>query len=235
LKYIDEYRDPESPAISPNAFAAPSPNPASLMEVCGGQTHTLMRYGIADLLPKEIELVHGPGCPVCVTPLEMIDQAIAHSPPPPGVIFCLLRRHAPRPRLRVSTSSTPSANGARCPHRLLAASTRVAIARENPAKQVGVLRRRLRNHRARQRHGRLAGRCAGRGQLLHPRLARPRRRPAMRAILGSPDNRVQGFIAAGHVCTIMGYARIRPNRRRLPASPIVIGGFEPLDLLEVHP
>ena len=110
MKYLDEYRDAAAARKLADAIARTVTRPWTIMEVCGGQTHTIVKYGIDELLPPSIELVHGPGCPVCVTPLEMIDRAM-RSPRGPEVIFLLLRRHAARARLarRPARSSSPRA------------------------------------------------------------------------------------------------------------------------------
>jgi hydrogenase expression/formation protein HypD len=131
--------------------------PWVLMEICGGQTHTLMRYGIDELIPKQVELVHGPGCPVCVTPLEIVDQAIEIAACPTRDLR-LLRRHAARARLVFRPVPVKAQGGdVRIAYTPMDA---LKIARANPERQGGVLRHRFRNHRAGQRHGGLAGQRA---------------------------------------------------------------------------
>ena len=157
MKFIDEYRDPKLARALVAEIAGTVTRPWVLMEICGGQTHTLMRYGIDELLPPQLELVHGPGCPVCVTPLEIIDQAVAIAAMPgvtlvsygdmlrvPGSASDLFRVKAEGGDVRIAYSPMDA----------------VTIARQNPGSPGGVLRRRFRNHRARQRDGGLAGRNA---------------------------------------------------------------------------
>jgi len=195
--------------------------------VCGGQTHTLMRYGIGDMLPKGIELVHGPGCPVCVTPLELIDQAIVISRLP-GVIFTSYGD-----MLRVPGSHSDlfqaRANGADV-RVVYSPMDALKMARENPGRQVvffGVGFETTAPANAMSvwqahREG-IANFSMLVSHVLVP--------PAMRLILQSPANRVQGFIAPGHVCAIMGFSEYRKIAEDFRV-PIVVGGFEPVDLLE---
>jgi hydrogenase expression/formation protein HypD len=227
VKFIDEYRDPQLAENLVAGIRASVTRPWVLMEVCGGQTHTLMRYGIDELLPEAIELVHGPGCPVCVTPLEIIDQAIAIASMPGNILVSF------GDMLRVPGSSKDlfgvKAEGG---------DVRVAyspmdaleIARRNPDRKVvffavGFETTAPANATAvwqAKREG-LANFSILSSHVLVP--------PAVRLLLSSPGNRVQGFIAPGHVCAIMGY----PDYEALAAEfhvPFVIGGFEPLDLLE---
>jgi len=227
LRYVDEYRDPQIAHALAGKVAFMATKPWVLMEVCGGQTHTLMRYGIGDLLPKGIELVHGPGCPVCVTPLELIDQAI-HIAGLPGVIFTsygdmlrvpgshcdLFQARARGADVRVVYSPMDALN----------------IARENPAKKivffgVGFETTAPANAMAvweARRQG-IANFSMLVSHVLVP--------PAMRLILESPRNRVQGFIGPGHVCTIMGFREYQELADEFHV-PIVVAGFEPVDLLE---
>ena len=197
------------------------------MEVCGGQTHAIVKFGIDELLPKEITLVHGPGCPVCVTPLELIDKAIEIAFRP-GVIFCSFGD-----MLRVPGSETDllavKANGGdvRIVYSPLDA---VKIARENPCREVvffavGFETTAPANAMAvfqadqQELHN---------FSLLVSHVLVP---PAMEAILASPGNCVQGFLAAGHVCTVMGFTEYGPIAEKYRV-PIVVTGFEPLDILQ---
>jgi hydrogenase expression/formation protein HypD len=224
---VDEYRDPAIALAIAERIRRITTRPWTLMEVCGGQTHTLMRYGIDDLLPKEIELVHGPGCPVCVTPLELIDRAIRIACLP-EVIFTsygdMLR--VPGSELDLFQARARGAD-VRIVYSPLEA---VKIARVNPAKSVvffgvGFETTAPANAMAvwqAKREG-LSNFSMIAAHVLVP--------PAMRLILKSPSNRVQGFIGPGHVCTVMGareYEELSAEFR----VPIVIGGFEPVDLLE---
>ncbi len=202
MRYVDEYRDPKIAQAMAGEIARKVTRPWVLMEVCGGQTHTLMRYGIDELLPREIELVHGPGCPVCVTPLEMVDRAIRIASLP-GVIFTSYGD-----MLRVPGSESDlfqaKAQGADVRDGVFATGCGENRARES-GPQGGVLRGRLRNHRAGQcawRSGRPSVKGWRNFSMLVSHVLVP---PAMRLILSSPSNRVQGFIAPGHVCTVMGY------------------------------
>ena len=227
MKYLDEYRDPESAERLRQAIRAAVTRPWTLMEVCGGQTHTIVRYGIDELLPPEITLVHGPGCPVCVTPLEMIDRAIAIAARP-EVVFCSFGDMLRVPGSRRSLLSVKAAGGdvrvVYSPLDALALAERhpercvvffaVGFETTAPANAMAVWqakRRGLTNFAVLVSHVRVP--------------------PAMTAILSAPGNRVQGFLAAGHVCTIMGCAEYYPLAERYRV-PIVVTGFEPLDLLE---
>src|SRR6202789_2831248 len=227
MKYLDEYRDTEAAQKLATAIARVTTRPWTIMEVCGGQTHTIVKYGIDEILPKEIELVHGPGCPVCVTALEMIDRAHAIASRP-GVIFCsfgdMLRVPGSRGDLLQLKSQ---GSDVRIVYSPLDA---VNIAAANPDKKVVFFaigfettappnamsvwlakRRGLKNFSVLVSH------------VLVP--------PAMTAILESPGNRVQGFLGPGHVCTVMGCSEYEPIARDYKV-PIVVTGFEPLDMLE---
>jgi hydrogenase expression/formation protein HypD len=227
VKFIDEYRDPKLARALVAEIAGTVTRPWVLMEICGGQTHTLMRYGIDELLPPQLELVHGPGCPVCVTPLEIIDQAVAIAAMPgvtlvsyggmlrvPGSTNDLFRVKAEGGDVRVAYSPMDA----------------VAIARQNPDRQVvffavGFETTAPANAMAvwqAKREG-LANFSILVSHVLVP--------PAVRLLLGFPENRVQGFIAPGHVCAVMGYTEYEELARDFRV-PFVVGGFEPLDLLE---
>jgi hydrogenase expression/formation protein HypD len=227
MKYLDEYRDPVAASKLRQMIENISTRPWTIMEVCGGQTHTIVKYGIDELLPPLIELVHGPGCPVCVTPLELIDKAIAIASRA-DVIFCSFGD-----MLRVPGSGRDlfavKADGGDV-RIVYSPLDCLRIAEQNPARTVVFFavgfettspanamaiwqakRRGLKNFAALVSH------------VLVP--------PAMTAILSSSHNRVQGFLGAGHVCTVMGYEEYEPLADRFQI-PIVITGFEPLDLLE---
>ena len=154
MKYLDEYRDGEAAGKLADAIARTVTRPWTIMEVCGGQTHTIVKYGIDRVLPPEVELVHGPGCPVCVTPLEMIDRAHAIASRP-DVIFCSFGDMLRVPGSRGDLLAAQVA-GQRRADRLLAARRRQP--RGGQSRPAGrLLRHRLRDHRAGQRDGRLAG------------------------------------------------------------------------------
>jgi hydrogenase expression/formation protein HypD len=227
MKYLDEYRDGRIARALASEIQQRCTRPWVLMEICGGQTHTIMRYGIDELLPMGLELVHGPGCPVCVTSLETIDKAIALALRPdvtlvsygdmlrvPGSNSDLFQAKAKGADVRVAYSPTEAVKlAARFSERQVVF---LAIGFETTAppnamaawmaKQQG-----LRNF-----------------SLLVSHVLVP---PAIRALLTSPENRVQGFIAPGHVCTIMGCDEYEALVRDFRV-PIVVGGFEPVDILQ---
>ncbi len=227
MKFIDEYRQGDTVARLRDAIGAVATRPWVLMEVCGGQTHSIVKYGLDTLLPAGIELVHGPGCPVCVTPLQTIDRAHAIAAQP-GVIFCSFGD-----MLRV-----PGSHGDLLALRAKGADVRVVyspldalkLAEANPARQVVFFaigfettapanamaialahKRGVKNFSALVSH------------VLVP--------PSMTNILQAADNRVQGFLGPGHVCTIMGTSEYTPIAKRYRV-PIVVTGFEPVDLLD---
>ena len=227
MRYVDEYRDPGIARALAARIAHTATRPWVLMEVCGGQTHTLMRYGIDEMIPRTVELVHGPGCPVCVTPLELINKAIRIAGTP-GVIFTSYGD-----MLRVPGSDLDlfgaRANGAdvRVVYSPLDA---VRIAKDNPERLVvffgvGFETTAPANAMAVWQASRSGLRNFS---MLVSHVLVP---PAMRLILASPNNRVQGFIAPGHVCAIMGFSEYEDLAREFRV-PIVVGGFEPIDLLE---
>ncbi len=226
MKYLNEYRDPKLTRQLADEIKKITKRPHVLMEVCGGQTHAIVKFGIDKLLPPKIELVHGPGCPVCVTPLELIDKAI-HIAAKPNVIFASFGD-----MLRVPGSDkdlfTVKAQGGdiRIVYSPLDA---VKIAKDNPDKEVvffavGFETTAPANAMAvfMSKQQNIKNFSILVSHVLVP--------PAMEAILSSPSNRVQGFLAAGHVCTIMGYKEYFPIALKYKV-PIVVTGFEPLDIL----
>jgi len=227
VKYVDEYRSEEDALRLFAAIRQVTTQPWTLMEICGGQTHTLIKFGIDHMLPDEITLVHGPGCPVCVTPLEMIDRAIAIARRP-EVIFTSFGD-----MLRVPGSATDllsvKAQGGDV-RMLYSPLDAVRLAQNNPDRHVVFFAvgfettapaNAMAVHRAHQLGlDNFSILCA---HVLVP--------PAMRAILSAPHNLVQGFLAAGHVCTVMGYREYEPIADEF-SVPIVVTGFEPLDLLQ---
>jgi hydrogenase expression/formation protein HypD len=227
LKYLDEFRDPELAKGLLTEIERAVTQPWTIMEICGGQTHAIMRYGIDQLLPPEIRLVHGPGCPVCVTPLETIDRALAVAARE-DVIFTSFGD-----MLRVPGSSddlfrVKSRGGdVRMVYSPLEA---VKMARENPDREVVFLA--VGFETTAPGNAMAVKQAATEGltnfseivsHVLVP--------PAMEAILSSPNNLVQGFLAAGHVCTIMGWDEYEPIAAKHQV-PIVPTGFEPVDILE---
>ena len=223
----DGYRDPTLVATLLAQLHVSVTHPWVIMEICGGQTHAIMQSGLDQLLPPQIELVHGPGCPVCVTPLELIDKALAIASQP-NVIFCSFGDMLRVPGSHNDLFSIRASGGhVRVVYSPLDA---VRIARENPDKQVvffaigfettapvnatSVLQAealQLSNYSILVSHVRVP--------------------PAMHAILSSPLSRVQGFLAAGHVCAVMGYWEYLPIAEQYRV-PIVVTGFEPLDLAQ---
>jgi hydrogenase expression/formation protein HypD len=226
MKYVDEYREEASARKMAGLINKTVKNPWTVMEICGGQTHTLLRSGIDQMLPKLVTLVHGPGCPVCVTPLEMIDRAIAIAQRP-GTIFVSFGDMMRVPGSRMDLLSVKARGGdVRMVYSPLDA---VKMAAEHPDREVvffavGFETTAPANATAVYEAKRLG---LSNFSILCSHVLVP---PAMEAILSSPDNRVQGFLAAGHVCTVMGYREYEPIAEKY-RIPVVVTGFEPLDLL----
>jgi hydrogenase expression/formation protein HypD len=227
VKYVDEYRDPQVAQALAERVSRQVTRPWVLMEVCGGQTHTLMRYGIDELLPLAVELVHGSGCPVCVTPLEMVDRAIRIASTPdviftsygdmlrvPGSQADLFQARADGADVRVVYSPLEAVKIARANPERRVVFFGVGFETTAPANAMAVWQA--------KREG-LSNFSMLVSHVLVP--------PAMRLILSSPSNRVQGFIAPGHVCTVMGFREYEELVQEFRV-PMVVGGFEPVDLLE---
>lgn len=227
MKFVDEYRDPQLVAALAAELRAITTRPWTLMEVCGGQTHTIMKSGLHELLPEKVTLVHGPGCPVCVTPLELIDKAIAIASRP-EVIFCSFGDMLRVPGSRESLFDA-KAGGAdvRIVYSPLDA---VKLARENPQRQVVFFA--VGFETTAPANAMSVWQAAQTGvdnySILTAHVLVP---PAMEALLDSPDCRVQAFLAPGHVCTIQGTGEYLPIAERYRV-PIVVTGFEPVDILE---
>src|SRR5512135_450761 len=201
--------------------------PWVLMEICGGQTHAIVRHGIDQLLPPEIELVHGPGCPVCVTPLELIDKALAIASQP-NVIFTSYGDMLRVPGSGRDLFSIRAAGGdVRVVYSPLDA---VKLAQQNPNKQVVFFAIGFETTAPANVMSVMQAKQLGltNYSILVSHVCVP---PAMRAILGSPHNRVQGFLAAGHVCAVMGYWEYPPIAEQFQV-PVVVTGFEPLDIVK---
>jgi hydrogenase expression/formation protein HypD len=227
MKYLDEFRDPKIARKILDEIHAVTTKPWVIMEICGGQTHSIIRNGIDQLLPDGVELVHGPGCPVCVTPLELIDRAVAIAARK-DVIFTSFGDMLRVPGSEKDLFMVKSEGGdIRVVYSPLDA---VEIARKNPEKQVvffavGFETTAPNNAMAvwqAHREG------LDNFKVLVSHVLVP---PAMRALLSSPQNRVQGYLAAGHVCTIMGWEEYEPIVSQF-GVPIVVTGFEPVDILE---
>jgi hydrogenase expression/formation protein HypD len=227
MKYLDEYRDDRIAKKIVDEIRRTVTRPWVIMEVCGGQTHSIVKYGIDYLLPPEIELVHGPGCPVCVTPLDMIDRAhvIARRP---DVIFCSFGD-----MLRV-----PGSDGDLFQVRAAGGNVRIVyspmdclkIAQANPDKKVVFFAIGFETTAPANAMAVFQAKALGLANfsLLVSHVVVP---PSMTGILQSPGNRVQGFLGPGHVCAVMGWSEYEPIAARY-GTPIVITGFEPVDLLE---
>ncbi len=227
MKFVDEYRNSKAAEKYKTAIAQTVTQPWTLMEVCGGQTHSIVKYGIQELLPNSLTLLHGPGCPVCVTPLEQIDKAIAMASQE-NVIFCSFGD-----MLRVPGSDTNllnvKAKGGDV--RIVYSPTdAVEIAQNNPDKEVVFFAigfettapaNAMAIHQTKLK--KLKNLSFLISQVIVP--------PAIQSILGSPNNKVNGFLAAGHVCTIMGYEEYQPIAKKYQV-PIVVTGFEPIDILQ---
>ncbi len=227
MKFLDEYRDPALAAAVAAEISRTVTRPWVLMEICGGHTHTIMRYGIGDLLPAGVELVHGPGCPVCVTAIETIDKAVAIASLPgvtlvsygdmlrvPGSSGDLLRVKAAGGDVRIAYSPMDA----------------VAIARANPARPVVFFAVGFETTAPANAMAVWQARREGLSNfsLLVSHVLVP---PAIRMLLESPENRVQAFIAPGHVCTVMGFREYEVLAAQYRV-PFVVAGFEPLDLLQ---
>lgn len=226
MKFIDEFRDPAKTSAVVDALKRVASRPWTIMEICGGQTHTILKYGIDQLLPDGIRLVHGPGCPVCVTPIELIDQAIAIAKRPgvtltsfgdmlrvPGAAEDLLKAKSAGADVRMVYSPLDA----------------VHLAKKEPDRQVvffavGFETTAPPNAMAVAQAHRLGLKNFS---ILSSHVLVP---PAITALMNAPDNLVQGFLAAGHVCTVMGTAEYEPLAQKY-RIPIVVTGFEPFDLL----
>ncbi len=227
MKYQDEYRDPVAAERLCTTLRKITTRPWTLMEVCGGQTHTIVRYGISELLPPEVELVHGPGCPVCVTPVELIDKAIALASRA-DVIFCSFGDMLRVPGSQRDLLAVKAAGGdVRIVYSPLDC---LRIAQQNPDRTVVFFA--VGFETTAPANAMAVWQARRRGienfAMLVSHVLVP---PAMTAVLASSTNRVQGFLAAGHVCTVMGCTPYEPLAQQFRV-PIVVTGFEPLDLLE---
>ena len=227
MKYIDEYRDKDTAHKYSEAIKEITTRAWTIMEICGGQTHSIMRHGLDELLPEGIELIHGPGCPVCVTPLELIDKAIAIASRPdviftsfgdmlrvPGSDEDLFRTRADGGDVRVVYSPLDA----------------VKIAQQHPDKQVVFFGIGFETTAPANAMSVWQAKQIGvkNYSMLVSHVRVP---PAMHAILSSPYNQVQAFLAAGHVCAVMGYWEYPPIAEEFKV-PIVVTGFEPVDLVE---
>ncbi len=227
MKYLDEYRDPVLARKILDEIRAVTTRPWVIMEICGGQTHSIIKNGVDQLLPDEIELVHGPGCPVCVTPLELIDKAVAIAALP-DVIFTSFGDMLRVPGSRRDLFIVKSLGGdVRIVYSPLDA---VRIARENPHRKVVFFGVGFETTAPSTAMAVKQAKTEGLDNffMLVSHVLVP---PAMTALLESPDNRVQAYLAAGHVCTVTGWSIYEPIAEKYHV-PIVVTGFEPVDLLD---
>ncbi len=227
MKYASEYRNEALVGKTLDEIRNVITQPWVIMEICGGQTHSIVRYGLDQLLPSEIELVHGPGCPVCVTPLELIDKALIIASRP-EVIFTSYGDMLRVPGSGRDLFSVRAQGGdVRVVYSPLDA---VKIAQENPDREVVFFAIGFETTAPANAMSVLQAQKLGlrNFSVLVSHVCVP---PAVRAILGSPENRVQGFLAAGHVCAVMGYWEYAPLAEQFNV-PIVVTGFEPLDIAQ---
>ena len=227
MKFVDEYRNSKEAEQFANAIRQSTTRSWTIMEICGGQTHSIAKYSLQDLLPKEIFLLHGPGCPVCVTPITLIDKAI-HIAALPNVIFCSFGDMLRVPGSHEDLLAVKSKGGDL--RIIYSPMDALKIAQDNPQKEVvffaiGFETTAPANAMAiyKAQLDDIKNISFLVSQVIVP--------PAIRSILKSPENRVQGFLAAGHVCTIMGYQEYVPISKDYHI-PIVVTGFEPLDILQ---
>lgn len=227
MRFIDEYRDPAAARRYVQAISRLVTRPWTLMEVCGGQTHAIVRYGIDELLPPQVSLLHGPGCPVCVTPLELIDKAIDLAARPevtltsfgdmlrvPGSSRDLLSVRAAGGDVRMVYSPLDALQLARTNPQRQVVFFAVGFETTAPANAMAVYQAHLEG---------LTNFSILVSHVLVP--------PAIEAILSATDCRVDAFLAAGHVCAVVGYEEYYPLAARYNV-PFVVTGFEPLDILQ---
>jgi hydrogenase expression/formation protein HypD len=227
MKYIDEYRNAGAAKKLAKAIAGITTKKWNIMEICGGQTHSIVKYGIDELLPHEITLIHGPGCPVCVTPIEIINKAIEIASTE-NVIFCSFGDMLRVPGTEKDLLSVKASGGdVRIVYSPVDA---VNIAVKNPDKEVVFFAvgfettapaNAMAVHKAKELN-------LNNFSILNSHVLVP---PAIKAILSSPNHVVQGFLAAGHVCTVMGFEEYYPIAEKYKV-PIVVTGFEPVDILQ---
>ncbi|GAB4536291.1 MAG: hydrogenase formation protein HypD [Anaerolineae bacterium] len=227
MRFVDEYRSQADAQKFIQAIERLVTRPWTIMEICGGQTHTLIKSGIDHMLPPQVTLIHGPGCPVCVTPLELIDKAIAIARRP-EVIFTSFGDMLRVPGSEADLLSVKAQGGdVRIVYSPLDA---VRLAQNHPDRQVVFFAVGFETTAPGNAMAVWQARQLGltNFSILCSHVLVP---PAIEAILSSPTNQVQGFLAAGHVCTVMGYWEYEPIAARY-GVPIVVTGFEPLDLLQ---
>ena len=227
MRFIEEYRDADAAQRFADAIRKTVTRPWTVMEVCGGQTHAIMKFGIDELLPPQVTLLHGPGCPVCVTPVELIDKAVELASRP-EVIFCSFGDMLRVPGTKGDLLSAKAAGGD--VRMVYSPMDALQLALNNPDRQVvffavGFETTAPANAMAVYQAKRMGVKNFS---ILVSHVLVP---PAIEAILNAPNNRVQGFLAAGHVCTVMGYTEYEPIAKKYHV-PIVVTGFEPVDILQ---
>ena len=226
MDILEKYRSPELVEKTLAQIRKIITRPWAIMEICGGQTHAFMQYGLTEMLPKEIELIHGPGCPVCVTSLELVDKAIAIASNP-DVIFT---SYGDMLRVPGSNQDLFSVRASGGDVRVVYSSIEaLRIAEENPNRQVVFFGIGFETTAPANAISVIKAKTQkiNNYSMLVSHVCVP---PALRAILGSPSSRVQGFLGAGHVCAVMGYTEYEPIARQY-RTPIAVTGFEPLDLV----
>lgn len=227
MKFQSEYRDPEKVSLLLTKIKEAVTQPWSIMEICGGQTHGLVKNGILELLPDEITMIHGPGCPVCVTPLHLIDKAV-YLAQQPNVIMC---SYGDMIRVPGSAKSLLTAKAEGADIRILYSPLEaLKIARENPEKEVIFFAVGFETTAPANALSVFQAKAMGikNYSILVSHVLVP---PAMEAVLNDPDSRINGFLAAGHVMAIMGFEEYFPIAEKYQV-PIVVTGFEPVDLLQ---
>lgn len=227
MKFQEEYRNANAARRLAQAISRTVTRPWTLMEVCGGQTHAIVRYGIDQLLPDAVTLLHGPGCPVCVTPVDYIDKAIEIASRP-EVILCT---YGDMMRVPGSDGSLFTAKSRGANVRVVYSPTEaLGVARANPDREAVLFAVGFETTAPANAMAAIQARREGlrNFSMLVSQVLVP---PALRTILDAPGNCVQGFLAAGHVCVVMGYQAYVPIAQRWQV-PIVVTGFEPLDILE---
>jgi hydrogenase expression/formation protein HypD len=227
MRFIEEYRDADAAQRFADAIRKTVTRPWTVMEVCGGQTHAIMKFGIDELLPPQVTLLHGPGCPVCVTPVELIDKAVELASRP-EVIFCSFGDMLRVPGTKGDLLSAKAAGGD--VRMVYSPMDALQLALNNPDRQVvffavGFETTAPANAMAVYQAKRMGVKNFS---ILVSHVLVP---PAIESILNAPNNRVQGFLAAGHVCTVMGYTEYEPIAKKYHV-PIVVTGFEPVDILQ---
>ncbi|HSV75086.1 MAG TPA: hydrogenase formation protein HypD [Chthonomonadales bacterium] len=227
MRFVDEFRDAETVRRLSAAVARAATRPWTLMEVCGGQTHAIVRFGLDRLLPAQVELVHGPGCPVCVTPVELIDRAIAIASLP-EVTLCSFGDMLRVPGSRRDLLTAKAAGGD--VRTVYSPMDALRLARERPEREVVFFG--VGFETTAPANGMAVYQAKREGirnfSLLASHVLVP---PAIQVVLASPECRVQGFLMAGHVCAVMGWTEYEPIAERY-GVPIVVTGFEPVDLLK---